>query len=439
MVSLILYGLLTAQDPSAPQEPPPPPPPAAEPTPAAPAPPPPPAPAPALSTSPPATPPPPVEPEAERAQPFPSSGNDAFGDVAPGGFTIRTLTQVRYSGTFTPARAGSDEAATVQDNDGWRLNRAFLRLVAAPSKRVQGRLLIDFAELLHKKQKKALKLAYGQFEPAKWLEITAGLFKRTFSLLELLPIADFELADEGPTDDFIKDLGYGGRDVGATIRLSPLGKKRYLSLWLGAFAGDNEEGYDASVGKLFTARLESRPYHFLRLGGDFAWRTKKSLSHEKYPDYLTEITTLDAGKAGSADVTFSLVGFELRMEGMLGDRTDVLWEVRPGHRDFLATWALASYRFPFGSAVLMPAIRAEWLDVDRKNPGGGRIYLTAGFNVDLNANVRLLLDVSRYDVQSGSQSLKERPWKMPASGPDYDVRVSDADWWAVTAQLQLKI
>jgi hypothetical protein len=89
--------------------------------------------------------------------------------------------------------------------------------------------------------------------------------------------------------------------------------------------------------------------------------------------------------------------------------------------------------------VMMPAVRAEWLDVDRKNPGGGRLYLSAGFNVDISANVRLLLDFSRYDVQSGALSLKDRPWKMPVGGPDYDVRVSDADWWSVTTQLQLKI
>src|SRR3954468_24608566 len=111
MVTLILFGLLTAQD--VPPPPPPPPAPVAEP---APLPPPPPAttPAPSLSTTPAPEPPPAVEPEAERAQPFHSSGNDAFGDVAPGGFTIRTLTQIRYRGTFTPAPAGSDERATVQ-------------------------------------------------------------------------------------------------------------------------------------------------------------------------------------------------------------------------------------------------------------------------------------------------------------------------------------
>jgi hypothetical protein len=34
-----------------------------------------------------------------------------------------------------------------------------------------------------------------------------GLFKRPYSLLELLPIAEFEFADVGPTDDVIKELG----------------------------------------------------------------------------------------------------------------------------------------------------------------------------------------------------------------------------------------
>ena len=57
----------------------------------------------------------------------------------------------------------------------------------------------------------------------------------------------------------------------------------------------------------------------------------------------------------------------------------------------------------------------------------------------MNANVRVLVDVSRYDVQSNTQALKERPWPMPASGPDYDVRPLDIDWWSVVAQLQLKI
>jgi hypothetical protein len=122
---------------------------------------------------------------------------------------------------------------------------------------------------------------------------------------------------------------------------------------------------------------------------------------------------------------------------VLGQRTDALW--RDNHRSFLATWALAAYRFPFAGVILMPAARAEWLDADRERAGEGRLYLTAGLNVDFTESIRLLVDVSRYDVEGGSRALKNRPWPMPRSGPDVPIRVDDVDWWAVIAQLQLKI
>src|SRR5438552_12023396 len=87
----------------------------------------------------------PAESEPESAPLFHESGNDAFGDAPLSGFSLRTLTQVRYRGTLTPTAAQPDELATAKDNDGWRLNRMFLRLVAAPNKRVQARVLVDFA------------------------------------------------------------------------------------------------------------------------------------------------------------------------------------------------------------------------------------------------------------------------------------------------------
>jgi len=435
MVSLVpaLLGLLTAQV-APPVEPTPPPTPVQVP------------PAPAVDPAPvmaPAPPPPPAPPataleaEPEAAPLFRQSGTDEFGDTSVGGFTMRTLTQVRYRQSFTPAGAGHDEMATAKDNDGWHLSRMFLRMVAAPNKKLQARILVDFAELMRKNPKRALKAGYAELEPWKWLTITAGLFKRSFSLLELLPIADYELSSEGVTDDFLKDCGYAGRDVGTMVKLTPLDKKRYLTIWVGAFAGDPEEGYDVTIGKLLTARAETRPYRFLRLGADFAWRTSYSVGHTEI-DYEHETPVLSSGKAYSADVTFSLSGFELRWEGMLGRRTDQ-WEIRDAYRDFIATWLIAAQRFPVGAMVLMPAVRAEYLDVDRKHVGGARLLLTGGINLELNANLRLLVDYSRYDVNSRTQALSKRPWPMPRSGPDLDIRVDDVDWWAVTAQLQLKI
>jgi hypothetical protein len=429
---LSLLVVLAFQPVAEPIPPPPPPPP---PPPAAPMPPPPP-PAPA---APPAT---LVTPVPEETEPEPpsllrESGSDAFGDAPVSGFTLRTLMQVRYRATVTAPGANIDSEATAKDNDGWRLHRMFLRMVAAPNKRVQARIMVDFAELMRKNPKRSLKFAYGQLQPQKWLELTVGVFKRTFSLLELLPSAEFELSEEGPTDDFLKDLGYAGRDIGAMVRLTPLPKKRFLSVWLGAFAGDNEEGYDVRLGKLLTGRIETKPVRFLRLGADVAWRTATTVAHDKYPSYLEETPKLDKGAAYSADVTTSLGPFELRLEGLLGRRTDIQW--RDPARDFLAGWAIASYRVALGPTVVMPAVRTEWLDADRARAGGGRFLVSGGLTVDFNANVRVLVDFSRYDVQPNAQSLDDRPWKEPASGPDYDVRASDVDWWSVTTQLQLRI
>jgi hypothetical protein len=396
--------------------------------------------APGASPTPPPPPPMPVmagTTDDEDSSSMVDSGDDEFGDVnIAGGFSLRSLTQVRFLRTW-PAGGNSDETATVRDDDGWRLQRQFLRLSAVPNKRLQAKLTIDFAEFLKKNTKKSLKLAYAVIRPFKWLEITAGLFKRRFSLLELLPIADFELTDEGLTDNLIKDLGFGGRDIGASFRISPLAKKRLLSIYLGAYAGDPEEGYNTSIGKLLNARIESKPFPFLRLGIDGSWRTSVSAGHEKYPDYLQETTTLTPGKAFSADVTYSANGLEIRAEVMYGDRTDAMW-IQPDVK-FLSTWALAAYRFKLWNFGLMPAVRFERLDGEANRAGGARVYATAGINLLFTDQLRLLIEASRYSVEAGSRALTERPWPTPASGPDFDVRPNDLSWWAFAMQLQVKI
>jgi hypothetical protein len=426
----------------------------------------------------PPTPPPPAvvtgdEPPENPSTPMISTTGDAFGETGPNGmFSFRTLVQVRYGGTWAseahedPLMPGMPEggAAAAKDGDGWRLNRMFLRMVARPSPRVSVRVLLDFSELLRKNQRRTIKLAYGELKPFKWLEITAGLFKRTFSLLELLPIADYELADVGPTDEFIKDIGYGGRDVGAMVRLSPLPRKRWLSLYLGSFAGDPELGYDASPAKLLTARLESTPWKlplaYLRLGADVAWRPTTTIDRPK--DYLyAETISIDKGAAVSGDMTFHFLGLELRLEGMYGDRPDFLWRANepvawnaqlmqppaplPARKQFVALWGIAAFRIPIDKYALMPALRAEWLDTDAAHDGEGRLYLTAGLNFEFSESVRLLVDVSHYSVASAARALDDRPWAVPnpnakGNNPNFlDYRPLDVDWTRLIVQLQLKI
>ncbi len=92
----------------------------------------------------------------------------------------------------------------------------------------------------------SFKLAYVETRPFKWLQIDFGLMTRPYSLLELLPIAKHELADLGPTDTFIKDQGYGSRDIGAIARYRPFSRRRMMTVSVAAYRSDIDEGFDAS-------------------------------------------------------------------------------------------------------------------------------------------------------------------------------------------------
>ena len=187
------------------------------------------------------------EEEFQELAPRPNAKGDAFGDEpenAPKtkGFAFRFLLQTRYTRVFDDASVKDAES-----NDGFALNRAFFRGVVHPYKWLSAKLLVDFAEFAYSNPQQALKLAYGEIKPIKRIELTFGLFKRTYSLLELLPIAEYELADTGPTDNLIKDTQFGGRDAGAMVRGDPLPKRRWLHIYLGAFggAGEGAEGFPA--------------------------------------------------------------------------------------------------------------------------------------------------------------------------------------------------
>jgi hypothetical protein len=405
----------------------------------------------------------------EKAQKSTQTTGDAFGEEPPDtAFNFRMLLQLRYQHTWAfenysgagATRVIDGGAATAAKNDGWRVHRAFFRIAAKPMKQLRARLLLDFAELLHDNEDNTLKSAYVEVRPLKRFEVTVGLFERPFSLLELLPTAEYELANDGPTNRFIKDNGYAGRDVGVMLRVSPLKKRRYLSAYAGAFAGDPELGYDASPVKLLAARVESTPHElpggFIRVGADVAWRTDETLDRPRHTNYEA-VTVLDDGAAVSADVSVRAHGVELRVEGLYGDRTDYLWrsgsalpfdprfDSPPDEKQFLAGWAVLTARAPIGKYALIPALRAERLDTDLELRGEARWYLSAALSFELNQYLRLLADLSRYIVEDRSRALDDRPWPAlspNASGPNenfLDHRPLDVNWTQFVLQLQAKI
>ena len=117
-------------------------------------------------------------------------------------------------------------------------------------------------------------------------------------------------------------------------------------------------------------------------------------------------------------------------EALLGDRVDVA--ERYGARSFWAAWALLAYDVHYSWLRLTPAVRAEWLDLDREHDVGRRVELSGGVAVPYKKRLRVLLEVRRSNVQKGTPVI-DSPKPLPAY-PYFD-RSSTR----LTAQLQLEL
>jgi len=307
---------------------------------------------------------------------------------------------------------------------------------------VEFKTILDFAKLRGSDVSNVLKQAYFTLKPIpRRVEIAAGVFKLPYSILELDPVARFELANLGDADDVIKNLGFGGRDVGVEVMLAPLSKPKWLRLMVGAFRAHAKDENASPVGAI-GARLESEPFKALRLGIDvvgmpsaysykqpFETSSKDVLPMPPDPLYPRE-QRWGSGKAYSADVSYTRKHFSVRIEGLLGDRVDI--DTRYNARSFGAVWALAAYRFKVGPLGVMPAVRAELLDMDREHDSGGRRALSFALSLLYKKSVRFVVDVTRTDVQRETAVI-EQP--QPLALYPY----LDLDNTRVTAQLQLEL
>lgn len=355
----------------------------------------------------------------------PAYGEDPIAAGKVKGGAMRMLLQVRYRSTWADESrllaspiVAEQQKGTLQDNDGFDVQRAFLRYVASPSKRVDAKFLVDFAELKHNNVPQSFKLAYIETHVTKRLEIDFGLLKRTYSLLELLPIAKHELADLGPTDDFIKNQGYAGRDIGAVVRIQPLPTRRMMTVSLSAFRGDIDEGFDASPIKLLGARIETHPIKHLRLGVNGMWRPNNNVKMQQVTaDDGTvgyqQTVSMYRGAAVGFDATLAYRLLEVRGEVLAGQRTDVNPYSTARQPDFLAAWLLVAPKIPVGKWVLVPAAKAEILDIDALNTGGRRQVLSLVVGAMPLPGYRVILDVTRTWTDYDVMAMQNVPWVKP--------------------------
>ena len=362
------------------------------------------------------------------------TAGDLFGDDDPANAELSVLVQTRYGQTVA-ATDRSSERALAADSDGWVLNRAFLRTVAKPNHVVTAKLLLDFASLTQDDPVQTIKLAYAALQLHPRLELRAGLFKRPFSLLELLPIGEYEFGDNGPTDGLIKDVGFAGRDVGLQLAVAPLPRRKQMRLSLAAFQGGRSEATAAPDG-LLAGRVEYSPGKRIHLGADVTWRRRETTKGYDYAD-----GPQSDGWAWSADAILEIPNCDVRAEVMAGDRTDLRNRTNPEDgapaRQFMGAWILGLYRFPVHKSVVMPGVRIEWLDADVQRPAGDRLTLSGAVSFDFDPRLRLLVDLTRQWVAPETLPLGKKPSGDADSGTWRTVH--DVDFTRLVLQLQVRL
>lgn len=343
---------------------------------------------------------------------------DSQDELRAAGLSFRFLIQTHYRETIAASSQNPDvsyrlpEDTLVHKNDGWDVNRLFFRIAAEPGKYLGYKLLLDFAEFKHGNPKQVIKQAFAELRPVpKHVHFLVGVLKLPYSITELDPIATYEFTKMGEANDLVKGMGFAGRDIGAEIMVAPLSKSKHLNLALGLFRGHAYDEHSSLIGAI-GARAESHPVKGFRLGVDWV-RMPKTITYlnpfgtggttilpnPEDPNFPRSQTWVK-GQAFSGDITFHRYRLMLRAEGMIGTRID--YDTQYGAKKFGAIWGIAAYRFPVGPVELQPALRAEWLDTDMEHSVGLRRQLTAGIATYIIKSTRVLLDVTRTDVQDNS-------------------------------------
>jgi len=364
------------------------------------------------------------------------------------GLNFRFLMQARYRHTFPATSKSADpfyrqaELELARNGDGWDINRGFFGVSAEPSKYLAVKMVLDVAELRHNKPKKVVKQAYVELRPLpKHLHFAAGILKIPYSIHELDAIARYEFASSGDANAMISDFGFGGRDIGAEVIVSPFSKPRYLTLSAGVFRGHANDETASPIG-VIAARLETQPIKGFRVGGGIVSQPQTSVDlsalNTSGKDLLPNPTdplyprarTWQKGNAYGVDLTFQRGPLRLRAEGLLGDRVD--FDSRYGATQWAAAWATAAYRFDLGLIAIEPALRVEFFDSDFKRDAGLHREFSFALGTHVYKSTKLVVDVTRMDIQDNTPVI-DQPLPLRA------VPFNALSYTRATVQLQVAL
>jgi hypothetical protein len=354
---------------------------------------------------------------------------------------LTTIIQNQYPSPSVAADASRTVRDTAAAEDGLSIRRAWLDLEGHPMKHLWARIRLDFAKLLREEPgddhhggagpHHMVEHFFAEAEPFDQLTLQLGLIDIPFSLFELVDDPDLEVAEKGSTHEFLEHLGFAGHDAGALVGVAPLHDRSALELKAG-FSGGLAAGAQNYAGPgLFSARVLARPIKSIRLGAGAEWRPRAVDAW--FEEYRFRYQAFDRGTAYELDGTLSLGPFSLNLEWVTGDRTDndvaTPRLIRRGDaRTFMAAWGMGAMRISLGDMMLTPALRAEWLDVDREHDdAGGIIQMSAALNLDFCERWRVLWDLSQRYVQPGT-----RNWEFGIIRYDTDATIG-------TVQVQLAL
>lgn len=242
-----------------------------------------------------------------------------------------------------------------------------------------------------------LKLPHG-------LGLRLGYFKKPFSRLRMMSSFDLAIPERGLLDDnVVKNTKYGGfgnRDLGLMVD----GDFDGPSLWqdplkfsyaLGLF---NNLPTDSNYHRDLVGRAQLRLFKGLVLAANGSFK------------FYAESDSAKTAALFGGDLKWELGDFRMQLEGAVGDNVNL------GSRLWGAHTTL-SYRVPLAGLnqdwladwVLTPAIMAEAFDPDLSASDDLDLRLAAALNLDLNANLRVVLGIDRTwsDVQAGNSAIPD--------------------------------
>lgn len=342
---------------------------------------------------------------------------------------LKVLVETEYPETSVATETLRAIRDTARESDGLALRRASLLLNIEPYDRF--RIVFDFdaAQMIDEENlSHGVRETFVEARPIEPATARAGIFDVPFTLLELESLPSFEFAEEPRTHELVEHLGFAGREVGASLDLAPLPESDRLEISAGVFQGAAVGAQEYRAPGLLAGRLEAEPIEALRVGGSISWRPWPVDAW--WEELRFRYQERRAGVAYSAHAELLLEQLTVRTEIVAGDRTDNDVEapllLRRGEaRTFVGAWGMAAVRLPVAQVVLIPAGRAEWLDVDRESDVGALLRLSVGLNVDLSERVRTLVELSRQYVQPGTKN-----W-------EFDIVRYDTDSTSGVLQLQL--